>query len=117
MRLVYNMDRVWFKKSSSDTKIPIEGHAPRMAYYCNRISTFDKWPVQLKQNKHSLAAAGFYYTNNSDIVKCFSCGLSLGNWLKEDNVWKEHQRWSPRCHYINMVGVYRESDMVLGTAV
>lgn len=64
-----------------------------------------------------IGSAGFYYTNNADLVHCFSCGLCLGNWLQDDNVWKEHQRWSPGCHYINMVGYLTASDIYLDTPV
>ena len=113
------MDRVWLSSSNS-SRIPRPVHTysvPHMVYYRDRVSSFDKWPLQLRQDKHTLASAGFYYTNDGDLVKCFSCGLHLGDWLKDDNVWKEHQRWSPRCHYINMVGFLKESVMYLDTAV
>ena len=58
-------------------------------YYRDRVSSFETWPVQLLQDKHSLASARFYYTNKDDLVKCFSCGLRLGDWLKDNNVWKD----------------------------
>ena len=41
----------------------------------------------------------------------------MGEWLKDDNMWKDHQRLSPCCHYINMVGFLSESDKYLATAV
>ena len=102
--------------SNKPSHLSISHSVPHMVYYRDRVSSFESWPVQLRQDKHTLASAGFYYTNG-DLVKCFSCGLRLGEWLQEDNVWKEHQRCSPRCHYINMVGFLRESDKYLCTAV
>ena len=66
------MDSVW----CSNELLHTHTYAiPKMVYYRDRVSTFQNWPIQLYQNKHSMASAGFYYTNNSDIVKCFSCGL------------------------------------------
>lgn len=116
MRSKLTMDRVWFSNNTPNSgSRTFPGSVPYMVYYRDRLLSFGNWPVQLQQKKHSLASAGFYYTNNSDIVKCFSCGLRLGNWLKDDDVWKEHQRWSPRCHYVNMVGFYRTSDRFLDT--
>lgn len=95
------MDSVWQR---NDIKDVVRYATPKMIYYRDRVVSFQNWPVQLLQNKHALASAGFYYTNNSDIVKCFSCGLRLGQWLKSDDIWKEHYKWSPNCPYINMVG-------------
>ena len=101
------MDSVW----RSNELLHTHTYAiPKMVYYRDRVSTFQNWPIQLYQNKHAMASAGFYYTNNSDIVKCFSCGLQLGQWLKSDDVWKQHLKWSPHCHYINMVGSAQSLD-------
>ena len=95
------MDRVW---RGNDLDCTVRYATPKMTYYRDRVLSFQNWPIQLYQNKHALASAGFYYTNNSDIVKCFSCGLQLGQWLRSDDVWGQHRKWSPYCHYINMVG-------------
>ena len=88
-----------------------------MVYYRDRLISFNNWPVQLRQNKHALASAGFYYTNKSDIVKCFSCGLRIGQWLKCNDVWKEYYNWSPYCPYINMVGGHKRVDGCMETFV
>jgi hypothetical protein len=37
-----------------------------------------------------LAAAGFYFTNHSDLVRCFFCGVEMGHWEEGDDVLKEH---------------------------
>ena len=116
MHSVGSMDRVWLSNSPSHI-ISRPYSLSHMVYYRDRVSSFETWPVQLLQDKHSLASAGLYYTNKGDLVKYFSCDLCLGEWLKEDNVWKEHQRWSPRCNYSTMVGFLSESAKYLGTAV
>jgi hypothetical protein len=35
-----------------------------------------------------------------DIVQCFNCSLQLHDWKREDNVWVEHAKYSPRCIYV-----------------
>ena len=107
MRSLHTMDKILLKNKTADDKIRNTKQvlAPyNILYFHDRVLSFDDWPVQLHQNKYDLASAGFYYTHKSNIVKCFSCGLRLGKWLKSDKVWKEHYRWSPYCHYINIVG-------------
>lgn len=96
------MDRIWLTQWSANS--PTTYANPAMVYYRDRVMSFQNWPVQLRQNKHTMASAGLYYTKNGDLVKCFSCGLCLGHWLKSDEAWQEHHRWSPNCQYIKMVG-------------
>jgi len=45
-------------------------------------------------DKNYLAAAGFYYTKWSDVVRCAFCNVELGQW-QGDDPFKDHQRWSP----------------------
>ena len=108
------MDSVWL---SNDLDKAVKYAVPKMLYYRDRVVSFQNWPIQLYQNKHTMASAGVYYTNNSDIVKCFACGLRLGQWLRSDDVWKQHRKWSPDCYYINMVGSARLVDSSLETFV
>ena len=44
--------------------------------YDKRLSSFDKWPIQMKQSREDMAAAGFVYSNCGDRVYCFSCVTS-----------------------------------------
>ena len=46
------------------------------------------------------AAAGFYFTNLSDVVRCFFCGVQVCHWSEGDDALKEHQRWSPTCGFV-----------------
>jgi len=43
---------------------------------------------------NQLAAAGFYFRNQSDIVHCVFCEVEIGYWMEGDDGLKEHQRWS-----------------------
>lgn len=38
-----------------------------------------------------MAGAGFFYTGYKDRVKCFSCGLSVDNWMLGDD--EQDPRW------------------------
>jgi hypothetical protein len=63
-----------------------------------RKETFVNWlPIQ---NPDELVKCGFFYGGREDLVVCFYCGISLGQWLTEDDPWIEHARWSPHCPYL-----------------
>ena len=51
-------------------------------------------------DKDHLAPAGFYYTNESDVVRCSICEAELGHWEERDNPFKDHQLLSPSCGFI-----------------
>lgn len=57
-----------------------------------RIKSFDTWPVGIKQRPQELAEAGFFYSGQSDITLCFSCGVRLSQWEPSDNAWVEHKK-------------------------
>lgn len=80
-----------------------------MEYYENRLRTFDTYPPQMVPDKYELAKAGFYYTGLSDRVICFRCDIKLKDWDKSDNALNEHEKWSPDCQYLKMVGVPKRS--------
>ena len=83
-----------------------------MEYYDRRLETFNTYPKQLVPSKYELAQAGLYYTGKSDKVICFQCGVNLKDWKRDDNAMNEHQKWSPHCEYVKMVGgIFLNSDM------
>ena len=47
-----------------------------------------------------LAAAGFYYPNWSDVVRCAFCEVQLDSWEVGDDVFEEYQRRSPSCRFV-----------------
>lgn len=57
-----------------------------------RLATFKDWPVDIKQKPGELVEAGFFYSGPSDLVTCFSCGITLGKWQTDDNPWIEHKK-------------------------
>ncbi|KYN30918.1 Apoptosis 1 inhibitor [Trachymyrmex septentrionalis] len=67
-----------------------------------RLNSFAMWRESF-MNCKELAAAGFYYTEKKDTVKCFECQITLSNWKIGDNPKSEHQRWSGRCRFVRNV--------------
>ena len=55
-------------------------------------------------DKNQLVAAGFYYTNRGDVVRCAFCGVEVGMWDEDDCPLNEHRRFSPSCAFIKGLG-------------
>lgn len=77
---------------------------PNYMFYEDRLETFQNWPRQISPDKFSIAQAGLYYTGQGDIVKCFTCGVRLHQWLAKDTAFAEHRKWSPHCMFLKIVG-------------
>lgn len=75
-----------------------------MICYEDRLITFEFWPKQLLPNKFNLAKAGFYYMGLRDECICFSCGIKLASWERDNVPFEEHKKWSPNCIFLKMVG-------------
>ena len=69
--------------SSKPSHLSISHSVPHMVYYRDRVSSFESWPVQLRQDKHTLASAGFCYTNKGDLVKCSLAAYASENGFKK----------------------------------
>lgn len=63
-----------------------------------RLATFADWNFSLSANL--LAAAGFYYTNVSDVCVCFSCELSIQSWCTETTPFRDHVLFAPECGFV-----------------
>ena len=77
---------------------------PNMMMFDNRLMTYHLWSPKHPIDKHSLSHAGFYYTNEGDSVKCFSCGIIVSQWCMTDNALNEHRKWSPNCIFLKIIG-------------
>ncbi|CAF1458838.1 unnamed protein product [Adineta steineri] len=70
----------------------------------HRYETFQKnWPHTNENPLPSIESfvdAGFFYTGDQTIVKCFYCKKSLKHWAPTDDPKVEHARWFPECSYI-----------------
>ncbi|KAI4561223.1 hypothetical protein MJG53_012289 [Ovis ammon polii x Ovis aries] len=66
-----------------------------------RLESFENWPFYAQgTSPRELSAAGFVFTGKRDTVQCFSCGGCLGNWEDDDDPWKEHAKWFPKCEFL-----------------
>ena len=77
---------------------------PEYLLFKQRLKSFTSWPPQLSQDKTVLAQAGLFYSNVSDRVVCFACGVNLYGWKSHDEPWIEHYKYARHCLYLNMVG-------------
>lgn len=65
-----------------------------------RLKSFRiQWPLT-SPTPEDLAAAGFYYLGDEDIVRCAFCGIEARKWGKEDNPMILHEKWTPSCRFI-----------------
>ncbi|KAH9492285.1 hypothetical protein Btru_024583 [Bulinus truncatus] len=66
----------------------------------SRLETFREWTSHNILLPEVLASSGFFYTGESDCVRCFQCGLGLRSWKAGDDVNTEHQKYRPQCPYL-----------------
>lgn len=61
-----------------------------------RLATYVNWPLS-HISPSALAKAGFYYTYQSDQVKCAWCEGVIGQWEVGDDPFAEHLKFFPTC--------------------
>lgn len=76
---------------------------PEFAIESIRLRTFKDWPKTMKQKPEQMADAGFFYTQISDRVICFSCGGGLCKWDENDDPFEQHAIWYSKCNYLQLV--------------
>ncbi|KAK7499368.1 hypothetical protein BaRGS_00009343 [Batillaria attramentaria] len=66
-----------------------------------RLRSFENggWPLYAKAAPRDLAKHGFYYTNESDRVRCAFCGLEIENWTREMGADVYLAHWQPAHNY------------------
>lgn len=75
-----------------------------------RLKSFKNWP-HIWTKSIQFAAAGFYYTGESDTVKCFECDIEIHTWLLQHDPMLEHIRWSKTCSFVRN---YRCGNVPIG---
>lgn len=68
---------------------------------CHKIKSNSKqifvfFFVNIKTFKYYLIS----FTENSDSVFCFYCGIELKEWKEGDTPWGKHAKWSPNCVFV-----------------
>ncbi|OXB67870.1 hypothetical protein ASZ78_005552 [Callipepla squamata] len=85
---------------SEEAALPNQPEYPEMATEEMRLSTFQNWPQYTEMRPEQLARAGFFYTGQGDVVRCFYCDGGMRNWAFGDDPWREHAKWYPRCEFL-----------------
>ncbi|NWT56100.1 BIR7B protein, partial [Erythrocercus mccallii] len=85
---------------SEDTALPNEPEYPEMVTEEMRLSTFENWPRNSNMHPEQLARAGFFYTGQGDVVRCFYCDGGVRSWSFGDDPWREHAKWYPECEFL-----------------
>ncbi|KAK3097987.1 hypothetical protein FSP39_015077 [Pinctada imbricata] len=73
---------------------------PAYTEYNLRLESFRTFPEYVTQRRDEIAAAGFFYTGELDIVRCHYCDGGLRDWEPGDEPWLEHAKWFPFCKYL-----------------
>ncbi|CAG5100334.1 Oidioi.mRNA.OKI2018_I69.XSR.g16955.t1.cds [Oikopleura dioica] len=74
-------------------------NTPDKRFLYDRRISFNNW-TRAHPLPSELADAGFFYTGESDHVKCFHCDLVLHSWEPTGMPWHAHARFSPFCAYV-----------------
>lgn len=77
---------------------------PQFNYERERLKTFENWQVTFI-SPQDMAAAGFYFLEREDIVRCAFCGVEVGSWVEGDDPMDDHKRWSPLCKFMKNLPV------------
>ncbi|XP_010180800.1 PREDICTED: baculoviral IAP repeat-containing protein 7 [Mesitornis unicolor] len=85
---------------SEETALPNEPEHPEMLTEEVRLSTFRNWPQYTDIHPEQLARAGFFYSGQGDVVRCFYCGGGVRSWSFGDDPWREHAKWYPGCDFL-----------------
>ncbi|KAL2297033.1 hypothetical protein Nmel_015087, partial [Mimus melanotis] len=85
---------------SEETALPNEPEYPEMVTDEVRLSTFENWPQNSSMHPEQLARAGFFYTGQGDMVRCFYCDGGVRSWSFGDDPWREHAKWYPECEFL-----------------
>lgn len=60
-------------------------------------------PDPIKHRTQSFYKAGFYYTNNKDIVQCCICNIQISDWSQSHDPINRHFIYSPTCPFISIL--------------
>lgn len=79
----------------------------------NRAAFFNFASHALRLKVSSLVKAGFYYTQNEDMVHCYNCKITISNWRQNSRPFELHKRKSPRCSVVKDHVLQRPSKLLL----
>ncbi|XP_065547470.1 baculoviral IAP repeat-containing protein 7 [Lathamus discolor] len=85
---------------SEEAALPCQPEYPAMVTEEARLLTFQSWPRYPAMHHQALARAGFFYTGQGGVMRCFYCNGGLRNWQIESDPWWEHAKLFPECEFL-----------------
>ncbi|XP_053384541.1 baculoviral IAP repeat-containing protein 3-like [Mercenaria mercenaria] len=70
------------------------------SHYADRLISFARW-FHRRPDSATLSQAGFFFTNQGDLVRCFQCGIGLKDFSPDDDPLLEHVRHSRQCPFLS----------------
>ncbi|KAL4648873.1 E3 ubiquitin-protein ligase XIAP-like [Arapaima gigas] len=68
-----------------------------------RLESFHRFPSTAQVSAERMARAGFYFTGETDRVRCFSCQQTVEGWQSGDAPVDRHRQVSPACKFLSCV--------------
>ncbi|XP_053391903.1 baculoviral IAP repeat-containing protein 7-like [Mercenaria mercenaria] len=72
---------------------------PDYIEYNDRLRSYARW-THRSPDSSTLSRAGFFFTNEGDLVRCFQCSIGLKDFSDGDDPLKEHVRHSGNCLFL-----------------
>lgn len=73
---------------------------PNFKQHLLRYESYKYWSLANKHRPVTLAQAGFYYSQISDRIICFSCSGGIRNMTENDDIWILHARFYGDCDHL-----------------
>ena len=103
--------------------MPSDYPASRAPDYSNktvRIRSFKHLARNFPVSGEKCAEAGLFFLRKPDVMKCFSCGAILRDWINGDIPEEKHREANPKCKFLletfpsKLNGVGEESEGAIG---
>ncbi|XP_060586307.1 baculoviral IAP repeat-containing protein 7-A-like isoform X2 [Ruditapes philippinarum] len=85
--------------TEATVRLTHQARHPLYAVYGERLRSFARW-TRTNPDPVCLCNAGFFFTNEGDLVRCFFCGIGLKDFTDSDDPLREHVRHSEKCLYL-----------------
>ncbi|KAH3729120.1 hypothetical protein DPMN_055083 [Dreissena polymorpha] len=87
------------------SSLPAVRKPPRYQKYStesSRFQTYSGWP-HTTPTVEECVFAGFFYTGDNDLIRCYQCGIGLKDFSPMDNPMVEHIKHVPTCPYLESI--------------
>ena len=75
---------------------------PKYSQLSDRLNSFNNETLRdyVKENKQTLAEAGFFSNGKEDDTICYYCGGGIRDWVEDDDPWEVHASCFTYCPFI-----------------